>query len=340
MSNELQKVNGSVMSLESDFNLLVNENRNNTVRFRNQAEFAMQLIQKNDFLLQTCMRNPQSLKNAILNIASTDITLNPAEKLAYLVPRDGQVCLDISYMGLSALAVRSGSIRFAQAKLIYSKDDFKYMGATKEPLHNFVPYGDRGEVVAVYCLAFLESGECLPEVMSKEECLDIRNRTQIWKKSQKGPWKTDENEMLKKTVIKRAAKMWPKNNGASLLDKAIHVINETEGIEFEEEGKEEVNQAPVVNYQAKNDLLEEIKMLCGFITKTYSMKEKMEFLKVKLGVKSFTLLKNKTEVELEEIKIILTDMNSFSGEEEKPIETEFRKKEHKSVKDVSFTIGQ
>jgi recombination protein RecT len=38
-------------------------------------------------------------------VAAIGITLNPASKLAYLVPRDGMVCLDISYMGLLHRAV-------------------------------------------------------------------------------------------------------------------------------------------------------------------------------------------------------------------------------------------
>ena len=75
-----------------------------SVTWAKESQFAMQIFQKNDFLTKTAIGNPVSAQNAIINVAAIGITLNPASKLAYLVPRDGMVCLDISYMGLLHLA--------------------------------------------------------------------------------------------------------------------------------------------------------------------------------------------------------------------------------------------
>jgi recombination protein RecT len=44
--------------------------------------------------------------------------------LAYLVPRDGKVCLDISYMGMMHLAQQCGAIQWGQAVLVREGDQF------------------------------------------------------------------------------------------------------------------------------------------------------------------------------------------------------------------------
>ena len=49
-------------------------------------------------------------------------------------------------------------------------------------------------------------------------------------KAQNGPWKNWAGEMIKKTIIKRAAKNWPQASGRGRLDQAIAVLNEHEGL--------------------------------------------------------------------------------------------------------------
>jgi hypothetical protein len=60
----------------------------------------------------------------------------------------------------------------------------------------------------------------------------IRDRSDAWAKNKSGPWATDEGEMVKKTVIKRAAKTWPRSDR---VDAAVHHLNENadEGITFD-----------------------------------------------------------------------------------------------------------
>ncbi|EON5390422.1 recombinase RecT, partial [Escherichia coli] len=68
-----------------------------TLTWAKESQFAIQQFQKNDFLAKTAQANLPSARNAIINVAAIGITLNPSSKLAYLVPRGGAVCLDISY---------------------------------------------------------------------------------------------------------------------------------------------------------------------------------------------------------------------------------------------------
>jgi recombination protein RecT len=168
--------------------------------------------------------------DAVKNVAAIGISLNPAKKQAYLVPRDGRINLDISYMGLLDIAVASGSIMWGQAKLVHEQDTFELNGFDKPPIHQFKPFSkDRGEIIGVYVVVKTHSGDFLTETMALDEVNAIRDRTSAWKawlKDKKScPWVTDPGEMIKKTVIKRAYKTWPKTDR---LDQAIHHLN-TEG---------------------------------------------------------------------------------------------------------------
>lgn len=197
------------------------------LNFEREAEFAIQTFQNNDYAAKIAMSNRQSVVNAVTNIAAIGISLNPAKRQAYLVPRDGRICLDISYMGLMDLAMATGSILWAQAELVYSQDSFALNGFDQPPTHSYNPFSkDRGEVVGVYVVVKTANGDYLTTCMSRDEIDGIMNRSQSVKSGKSSPWKTDYGEMAKKTVVKRAYKYWPKTDR---LDKAIHHLNTDAG---------------------------------------------------------------------------------------------------------------
>jgi recombination protein RecT len=194
----------------------------------------------NDYALKVATQSPagrQSVINAVKNVAAIGVSLNPARKQAYLVPRGGKICLDISYIGLLDIAVASNSIVWGQAELVRENDAFRRVGMDKQPVHEFEPFGNqRGKIVGAYVVVKLHNGDYLTTVMDLEEIHSIRDRSESWKRNGGGPWKTDEGEMIKKTVIRRAYKLWPKterldtamtqlsDNGERLVD-----INERPG---------------------------------------------------------------------------------------------------------------
>lgn len=223
-ANALTTISGDIYGAQPQFqSVLVDK----SINFEREAGFALQVLGSNDYAMKTAMGNRQSVVNAVINVAAIGISLNPAKKQAYLVPRDGKICLDISYMGLLDLAIQSGSIMWGQAENVHASDSFELNGFDKPPTHKRNPFAkDRGEIVGSYVVVKTRDGDYLTTCMQIEDVYDIRNRSSAWKSGQKGPWKTDEGEMIKKTVIKRAYKLWPKTDR---LDGAVHFLNTENG---------------------------------------------------------------------------------------------------------------
>lgn len=235
--NQLAPINvveRDIFALQDRFEQL---NVHRTVVFQQEQEFAMQLMNSNKTLLDVAVKNRQSLADAILNVANIGLSLNPAKKEAYLLPRKAaggggmMVCLDISYRGLTNLATTSKSILWAQAKLVHRGDKFVVRQFGESPIHEFDAFAPRGEWVGVYCVAKTVDGSFLVDFMSRDEVYAIRDRSEAWKayvakKIYSCPWVTDEGEMAKKTIIKRASKTWPVT---PRLDSAVHYLNTTTG---------------------------------------------------------------------------------------------------------------
>lgn len=220
------------------------------VEFEREASFAMQALGSNSFLATVASQNPDSLKQAVLNIASIGLTLSPVHKYAYLVPRDGKVMLDLSYKGLVQLAIEAKSVMYVQAELVYEKDVFVLKGRGQEPTHERNPFDkERGKIVGAYCIAKTFSGEFLVEAMSIDEILDLRDRTQAYKAYQDGkvkscPWVSDLGEMIKKTVIRRASKSWPMTDTReeSRFANAINVYDKTESVDLNQAAPPQVKE--------------------------------------------------------------------------------------------------
>ena len=207
-----------------------------SISWASECQFAIQAFQKNDYLEKMARSNPSSAQNAIINVAAIGITLNPAAKLAYLVPRDGGVCLDISYMGLLHLAMSTGSIMWGQCKLVHENDGYESVGLDQAPRHKYNAFGDRGAIVGGYCTVKTADGDYLTEEMSLQDIKKVQDKSKAGK-SPKGPWINHWSEMARKTIVKRASKYWPK---VERLDRAIHNLNTDVGEGLQDEPAAEV----------------------------------------------------------------------------------------------------
>lgn len=174
--------------------------------------------------LQQC--EPASILSAVLQGAALGLDFSPTMGEAYLIPRwnknigpmgrDGKTPMGAlecqfqpGYRGLAKLARNSGEVTSIQARIVREADDFDY-GYRPELVLNHRPYigDDCGEVVGVYAVARLASGEYMADWMTKKDVLKIQARSDA---RESGPWKNDWDEMAKKTVIKRLSKLLPMN---------------------------------------------------------------------------------------------------------------------------------
>ncbi len=284
-----QELKNQIWSLESNFTKV-----NKELDFSKESLFAWQQLVKTDYALKCAQNDREAVKFAVMNVAAIGLTLNPAQAMAYLVPRGGKICLDISYRGLVKLATDTGSIKAVNAQLVYKNDSFEYLGPFEAPKHSANYFGDRGELVGVYVVAKLGDGTTIADTpMSIDEVYRIRDRTEAWKaftsgRSKSCPWSTDEGEMIKKTAIKRASKMWPKTE---VLSNAVAVINEHEGIDFEKE-KGEPAKVEVSKYvNDANELYDQIIKICDEKTSGMTLVQKAAFIEDKLGVEKIDDLK-------------------------------------------------
>ncbi|WP_447887662.1 recombinase RecT [Serratia fonticola] len=254
------QVHSLINPLKAEFEQMCSEP---SITFKREAEFAMQIFANNDYLAGVAVQNPVSTCSAIKNIAAIGITLNPAQKLAYMVPRKGAICLDISYMGLMHIAQQSGAIKWCQSAIVRKNDKFMRVGIDKAPQHEFNEFDtieQRGDVVGAYTVVKTDEGDYLTHTMRAEDIYSIRDRSEAWKafksKGKACPWVTDEEQMILKTVVKQAAKYWPRRER---LDAAIDYVNTEsgEGINFNQERSQErdVSPATLETLQTITDLL-------------------------------------------------------------------------------------
>lgn len=210
------------------------------VNWSTEANFAMQAIARSE-RLQKCL--PQSIIDAMTNVAAIGLSLNPQQKHMALVPRyDSKLsalvcCADPMFQGLIAIGTESEAISGIRAEVVREADirdgHFHYeAGTTPSVTFNpspFMSIEDRGPIKGAFAIAQIPGAHPHVTFMRIEELHAIRdNYSESWKWKLKvegeakakgktayqygGPWEDSEEEMCKKTVIKRSAKTWPRRD--------------------------------------------------------------------------------------------------------------------------------
>lgn len=163
--------------------------------------------------LQRC--TPDSLVKSALQAAQLGLEVNGILGHAYLVPYGSNCQFMLGYRGMIALARRSGQIISIYAQAVYKNDVFEFEFGLEEKLRHVPAIGDRGELIYAYAIAKLENTYSPAgkegvqfDVMSRSDIDKIKARSQSAKGAY-SPWKTDYEEMAKKTVLRRLFKYLP-----------------------------------------------------------------------------------------------------------------------------------
>jgi len=141
-----------------------------------------------------------SLANAFLTCAQLNI--EPDGRLAHIIPYGSTVQFQIDYKGIVELVHRSGLVSKIHADRVCENDIFEY-DKGEITKHRIDWKKSRGNAYAYYVEITFKDGTIANRVMQKEDIDAIRRRS---KTSDNGPWKTDYDEMAKKTVFKNLSK--------------------------------------------------------------------------------------------------------------------------------------
>lgn len=176
-------------------------------RFTRMALSALNATPK----LKECSQ--MSFLGALMNAAQLGLEPNTPLGQAYLIPyrNKGQMeCqFQIGYKGLIDMVYRNENIQTVQSQCVYENDEFEYELGLEPKLIHKPALKDRGDLILVYALWKSKNGGYGFEVMSKEDIdAHARKFSQSFGSSY-SPWKTNYEEMAKKTVIKKCLKYAP-----------------------------------------------------------------------------------------------------------------------------------
>jgi recombination protein RecT len=108
--------------------------------------------------------------------------------------------------GLRQKVRNSGEIIDWNAHVVHERDHWDYSEGDNPHIIHKPVRGDRGPVIAAYSVARLKSGEVSREWMWIEELDKVRR---VSRSGEGGPWATWTDEMYRKTVARRHAKVLP-----------------------------------------------------------------------------------------------------------------------------------
>lgn len=162
---------------------------------------------------QLAQTTQNSFLGAMMTAAQLGMEPNTPLGQAYLIPFRNKGVLEcqfqLGYKGLIDLAYRSGEVTTIQAQVVYENDEFEYALGLEPQLKHIPAMSNRGEPISFYAVFKTKDGGFGFEVMSVE---DVKLHAQKYSKSFNSaysPWKTNFEEMAKKTVLKKVLKYAP-----------------------------------------------------------------------------------------------------------------------------------
>ena len=176
---------------------------------------------------------PMSIYNAAMMAAALDLPINQNLGFAWIVPYGQQAQFQIGWKGIVQLAQRTGQYQRINVIEVY-ENQFKSFNSLTEELDADFSVDGSGEIVGYVAYFRLNNGFEKTVYWSKQKAEAHGKR--FSKTFNSGPWKTDFNEMAKKTVLKQTLSKWGilsiEMQTAQKVDQAIVKDYETEEVEY------------------------------------------------------------------------------------------------------------
>ena len=189
------------------------------------ARIALTTLRKNPGLLEC---DPNSFLGAVMQASQLGFEIDDNLGHVYLVPffnkktKRKEIQLIIGYRGLIELARRSGQLRSINAHIVYENEPFTLEYGLLETLkHVPLPPSKRGKgIKGVYTVATMNDGSKTFDFLWQEEIESIKKSSKAGDNTM-SPWATHEEEMMKKTVIRKLMKylsLSPEITKATVID--------------------------------------------------------------------------------------------------------------------------
>lgn len=167
-------------------------------------------IQKSPKLAQA---DPSTLLGGVMLAAQLKLEIGSGMGEFWLTPRKDKgrdICLPIiGYQGLIKLVLRSSMVTTVQAFIVREGDEFTYgADAERGMFYEWKPrdFEESRSPVGVVATAKMRAGGTTWVYLTAEQVL--KRRPHYWEST---PWKTDTDEMWKKTAVRALAKYLPKS---------------------------------------------------------------------------------------------------------------------------------
>jgi recombination protein RecT len=201
---------------------------------------ALETVRADSFLRQC---EPLSIVQAVLEASQLGLMLGNKLGHAYLVPRRDKKAnnilkcqLLIGYRGFIALAHRTGKVSSIFPAVVHQDDQFSLKLGTGRQLSH-VPLLDvskRGDWIGAYAVVEFRDGRTDFEWMTRQEIEKVKQCSEsageAW-----SPWKRFEDEMIKKSPIRRMAKrLCLSSEDMTLVEAAVRDEYREMGVEEEQ----------------------------------------------------------------------------------------------------------
>ena len=158
-------------------------------------------MQSNPKLLDCSMG---SVATVLMECARLGMGPDRTTGLVYLIPRSGQLTVQVGYKGLMKMAMRDGKVRSIDGNVFYRSEiesgKFKAHLCPARIDHEWSIDVDKSELVGAYARAVLNSGESIQVILDKAD-LEARKKKSVGG-GKSGPWKDDFKAMARKSAIK------------------------------------------------------------------------------------------------------------------------------------------